>query len=85
MTATIDIASLGQCLDDVLVLLAGGTEVVLADRDRPIARVRPMGSAPAARLPRLHRGSMVMRDDFDTPLPDAFWSGEPNTWLLRRR
>ena len=29
-----------------------------------------------ARILGLHKGSMYMHDDFDDPLPDAFWLGE---------
>lgn len=29
------------------------------------------------RQPDLHPGVFVMADDFDAPLPDSFWLGEP--------
>ncbi len=29
------------------------------------------------RQPDLHPGSFVMANDFDAPLPDSFWLGEP--------
>ncbi len=29
------------------------------------------------RQPDLHPGAFVMADDFDAPLPDSFWLGEP--------
>lgn len=29
------------------------------------------------RQPDLHPGALVMADDFDAPLPDSFWLGEP--------
>ncbi len=28
------------------------------------------------RIPNLHKGSFVVSDDFDEPLPDSFWLGE---------
>lgn len=28
------------------------------------------------RIPGLHPGAFVMREDFDDPLPDCFWLGE---------
>ena len=33
-------------------------------------------ASPSNRVPGLHKGSYFMADDFDAPLPDAFWLGE---------
>jgi hypothetical protein len=32
---------------------------------------------PTGRIPGLHSGSMEATDDFDAPLPDDFWLGQP--------
>ena len=56
--------------------------MVLTDQGKPVARLMPMEEArPDAAKPRvagLHRGSMVISDDFDDYLGDKFWFGDSN-------
>lgn len=40
-------------------------------------QTQPNTQPPKERQPDLHPGAFVMADDFDTPLPDSFWLGEP--------
>jgi predicted DNA-binding antitoxin AbrB/MazE fold protein len=39
-------------------------------------QVEVEATAPKKRVMGLHPGSIWMSDDFDDPLPDAFWVGE---------
>jgi prevent-host-death family protein len=66
-------------LTELLDKAAGGTEVIISERGAPRARlVAVEGSAdpPGKRVAGLHRGAIVMGDDFDAPLPDEFWLGD---------
>ena len=50
-------------------------EVILTDHSIPKAKLVPLAARGAARAPGLHPGAMIPADDFDTPLPDEFWTG----------
>lgn len=73
---TIDIRELPARLDEILALTAAGAEVVLTDGTTPRARVVPL-APPAGRVPGLHPGAFQPAADFDAPLPDEFWAGDP--------
>lgn len=68
---TIDIRSERPDLENLLSLIAGGTEVVLIDGDTPVARLVPIGK----RVAGLHAGAIWTSEDFDEPLPEDFWTG----------
>ena len=77
MTTTIDInqARISQLLE----LAQAGQEVILAQDDKPLLRViaiEEIAPTPKSRVGGLHRGMIEMSEDFDEPLPDAFWLGE---------
>ena len=76
MTTTLDInqAQISQLLE----LAQNGQEIILAQNDKPLLRVMAVEDAPAPkpRIGGLHRGMIQMSEDFDEPLPDAFWLGE---------
>jgi hypothetical protein len=40
-----------------------------------LAQLEPAGESLPGRVAGLHAGQYGMRDDFDTPLPDSFWTG----------
>ena len=44
---------------------------------KSIKRQQPVSTANTAhqRIPNLEQGKIVMSDDFNEPLPDAFWLG----------
>ncbi|MBI3823953.1 MAG: hypothetical protein HY289_14890 [Planctomycetes bacterium] len=52
------------------------SELVIVDHNIPIAHI-VLCQHPGARIPGLHPGSIQIADDFDAPLPDEFWNGEP--------
>jgi len=82
---TLDVHENGRNLTDLVRLAQEQAEVVLVDGSKPVARVLPItGQAephPAARGQArtlgLHLGAYETSSDFDAPLPDAFWLGQP--------
>lgn len=83
-TAMYDVKDLPARLDEMLAVVAAGTEVVLTDGETPRARLLP----PAEPVPRagdlgpprilgIHAGlPFYVADDFDAELPDSFWFGD---------
>ena len=61
---------------DLLALATAGTEVIVTDGGIPRARLLPL-EAGAGRVPGLHPGAIEPADDFDAPLPEEFWTGQP--------
>ena len=47
-----------------------GETVVVTERDRPIAEIRPIENVKRPRPFGLARGTFVVPDDFDAPLPE---------------
>lgn len=68
---TIDIRNERTDLDNLLSIIAEGTEVLLTDGDIPVARLVPIGK----RVAGLHAGAIWTSEDFDEPLPESFWAG----------
>ena len=76
MTTTLDIRELPTRLEEVLALAASGGEVILTDGAIPRARLVPCG-ATGPRGAGLHAGAIQPAPDFDAPLPEEFWVGQP--------
>ena len=47
-----------------------GETLVVTERDRPVAEIRPIEATRRPRPSGLARGSFVVPDDFDAPLPE---------------
>ena len=75
MDSTIDFRELTARFEDLLAHAAAGDEVVVTDRGRPLAILKPL-PRPKPRMPGLHPGSMQPAPDFDAPLLDDFWTGQ---------
>ena len=76
MITTIDIRELPARLEEALAVTAAGGEVILTDGAAPRARIVPCtGASP--RVAGLHAGAIQAAPDFDAPLPDDFWIGQP--------
>jgi len=73
LAKTIDIRKERTDLEDLLSLVAEGTEVLLTEGDTPLARLVPIGK----RVAGLHAGAIWATEDFDEPLPEGFWTGNP--------
>ncbi len=72
-TKTIALEDVQASLDTLFALVREGSEVIIMDGDKPLARVSPVELGK--RVPDLHPGAWIS-DDFDEPLPDEFWLGE---------
>ena len=46
-----------------------GEEIVIAKAGRPVARLVPVAITPKLRTLGADRGSVIVADDFDAPLP----------------
>jgi len=78
-TETEDVDEAKTRLAELLIRAAGGGEVIIAEHGTPHARlvaIEPPAAPRGERTPGLHRGAIIMSDDFDEPLPDEFWLGE---------
>ena len=74
-TKTVDVREAQARLGELLSLVMAGTEVILTERNRPLARLVPYAAQQAQRKAGLHAGAILVTDDFDEPLPDEFWTG----------
>ncbi len=54
----------------ILHRVVKGETVVVTERDRPIAEIRPIETVKRPRPFGLARGTFVVPDDFDAPHPD---------------
>lgn len=71
----VELSDLGTRFAEVLALAESGTDVVLTEQQIPRARLVPLESS--RRIAGLHPGAIQTSADFDEPLPDACWTGQP--------
>lgn len=76
MHRTVPIAEATKDLSRLITQAQAGDEVILTDAGRPVARLVPIVELAQARTPGLNKGEVSISDDFDAPLPDAFWLGD---------
>ena len=55
----------------LLARVQAGEEIVIARAGKPIARLVPVASEEATRVPGTYKGLITLADDFDADLPDA--------------
>jgi antitoxin (DNA-binding transcriptional repressor) of toxin-antitoxin stability system len=67
VTKTVDIHNTQMSLEDLLMLIRKGVEVILTDASVPLARMTPLTKSPKTRTPELHAGAIQTSDDFDEP------------------
>lgn len=78
-------------LSELLERAQAGEEIVIAKANKPIAKLVALTPPrPKKRIAGLNAGEIShIADDFDAPLPDAFWEGNPdsplNRWLDEQR
>jgi antitoxin (DNA-binding transcriptional repressor) of toxin-antitoxin stability system len=68
VTKTIDVHKEPTDLQGLLSLVAKGTEVILVEGNKPVARLVPIGK----RVAGLHSGAMRTTEDFHEQLPEEF-------------
>ncbi|HWP49700.1 MAG TPA: type II toxin-antitoxin system prevent-host-death family antitoxin [Candidatus Limnocylindrales bacterium] len=73
-TKMVDVREAQTNLTEILSLVAVGTEIILTEGGKPIARLVPI---TAPRVAGLHAGAIWTSDDFDEPLSEEFWTGAP--------
>jgi antitoxin (DNA-binding transcriptional repressor) of toxin-antitoxin stability system len=76
ITRTVDVAEAQSQLPALIELALAGNEVVIAEGDKPLARLVPVARLRNKRVAGLNRGTIWVSEDFDDPLPDEFWSGQ---------
>jgi antitoxin (DNA-binding transcriptional repressor) of toxin-antitoxin stability system len=69
------IAEAQERLKELISLAAGGSEVVIVDGSKPVAKLVAIPQAARVRIAGLNAGSAWIAPDFDDPLPDSFWLG----------
>ena len=72
---TVDIHDKQTSLSELVSLALEGNEVIIADDDKPLARLVPISEVKQLRIPGLNRGDIWTSEDFDEPLPESFWTG----------
>lgn len=76
-TKIVDVGEAQMHLTELLSLVVAGTEVILTEGSKPLARLVPITAPIAPRVAGLHPGAIGTSEDFDAPLPDDFWLGAP--------
>jgi antitoxin (DNA-binding transcriptional repressor) of toxin-antitoxin stability system len=71
-TKAVDIQEAQTKLKELVSLASHGTQVLLLEGNEPVARIVSM-----TRVAGLHLGEIEVKDDFDEPLPENFWTGRP--------
>ncbi|HEX5124407.1 MAG TPA: type II toxin-antitoxin system Phd/YefM family antitoxin [Rhodanobacteraceae bacterium] len=66
---TLNIHAAKTHLSRLIEEIAEGEEVVIAKAGRPVARLVPIGKAPAKRKLGVLKGRLKVPRDFDAPLP----------------
>jgi prevent-host-death family protein len=73
--STVSVHEAKTHLSRLLQQVEAGEEVVIARAGEPVARLVPVGPK-LPRLPGRLKDAIVIREDFDAPLPDSFWTDE---------
>jgi len=75
-TETVTLKDAQTRLEELLALALAGNEIIIAEDDKPLARIVPIAEPKRKRrIAGLQRGKIWTSDDFDAPLPDEFWTG----------
>jgi prevent-host-death family protein len=79
MQMTIDLQDATISLHDLVRRAVQGDEIIISEAGIPLVRLTAITSdqpRPQRRSAGLSEGAAIIADDFDAPLPDAFWLGE---------
>ncbi len=73
---TVNIHEAKTNLSALIAAVEAGEEVIISRANKPVAKLVAMESTPKKRQFGLHKGAVLyISEDFDAPLPDAFWLG----------
>ncbi|MBI1298035.1 toxin-antitoxin (TA) system antitoxin [bacterium] len=75
-TLTVDVKEAEMQLSKLLALALQGNTVIITENQELVVQLVPIRKQPQRRTAGLHRGAMRMSEDFNDPLPDAFWLDE---------
>ena len=75
MTIVVNVHQAKTHLSRLLERVRQGEEVVIARAGIPVARLVPVAPAPQPRTPGSAKGLVVVRPDFDAPLPEDVLRG----------
>ncbi len=67
---TVNVYEAKTHLSRLLARVERGERIVIARAGKPIATLEPISKRPAVRTPGRWRGQVVIRPDFDDPLPE---------------
>lgn len=70
MDAVVEIAEATAQLDELVDRAAGGHRVIVTRSGMPVAMLVPFDGLKLGRPFGLDRGKVIIRDDFDDPLPE---------------
>ena len=69
-TETVDVDQAQTHLKELIHRVVSGVHVILSENEKPVAHLLPV----TGRVAGLHTGAISTSNDFDTPLPDEFWT-----------
>ena len=67
---TVNIHEAKTHLSKLLMRVMSGEEIIIAKADKPIAVLSPYQATLASRVPGIDAGKVVIKADFDDPLPE---------------
>ncbi len=70
MVSQVNVHEAKTHLSKLLERVMQGEEIIIARAGKPVARLLPFRCAAAQRKPGNDAGQVVIRDDFDEPLPE---------------
>ena len=77
MAKTIDISEAQTHLSELVSQVINGEEIILAEDERPVARLVAVNAPSRKRVAGLRQGMAWISEDFDAPLPDVAWASCP--------
>lgn len=75
-TQTVSVQEAEKRLAELIGLAQLGNDIIIAQDNRTRVRLVPLAITPTKRLFGQHRGKARLSEDFDAPLPEAFWLGQ---------
>lgn len=74
ITKTVTVHDAQTQFSELLKFALKGNEIIIIENDKKLARLVPILSHKKPCVAGLNRGKIWASEDFDTPLPDEFWT-----------